>query len=121
MSLRWIRLRTKQFDVQVSRPSLSIRSLSSLCLSSATACREKALNGVCDQECNRIGCDYDREDCLPTQNEGLLGTIILQLEIDRDTFDKRKEAFLQRFSRMAKISDRFHLDDLLHSTRFHLE
>ena len=75
-----------------------------LSFSSVTVCQGKALNGVCDQDCNRVGCDYDREDCLPTQNEGLLGTIILQLEIDRETFDKRKEAFLQRFSKRRPIS-----------------
>jgi hypothetical protein len=46
-----------------------------------------------------VGCDYDREDCLPTQNDGLLGTIILQLEIDKQTFEKRKDLFLQRFSK----------------------
>jgi hypothetical protein len=57
------------------------------------------LNGICDHECNKIGCDYDREDCSPIQNDGLLGTIILQLEIDKQTFEKRKDLFLQKFSK----------------------
>ncbi|CAF4399033.1 unnamed protein product, partial [Rotaria sp. Silwood2] len=61
-------------------------------------CQSKMLNGICDHECNKIGCDYDRDDCLPMQNDGLLGTIILQLEISKEIFDKRKELFLQRFS-----------------------
>ncbi len=69
---------------------------------SITYCQSKMLNGICDHECNKIGCDYDREDCLPTQNDGLLGTIILQLEIDKQTFEKRKEVFLQRFSKNQK-------------------
>ena len=68
-----------------------------------TLCQSKVFNGICDQECHRDGCDYDREDCLPTQTDGLLGTIILQLEIDRETFEKRKESFLQRFSKMIFI------------------
>ncbi len=55
-------------------------------LRSITYCQSKILNGICDHECNKVGCDYDREDCLPTQNDGLLGTIILQLEIDKQTF-----------------------------------
>jgi hypothetical protein len=54
-----------------------------------------------------MGCDYDREDCLPTQNDGLLGTIILQLEINKETFEKRKELFLQRFSKMIEFNFRF--------------
>jgi len=61
-------------------------------------CQSRVLNGICDHECNRIGCEYDRDDCLPTQTDGLLGTIILQLEIDKQTFDKRKDAFIERFS-----------------------
>ncbi|UJR26598.1 hypothetical protein I4U23_007918 [Adineta vaga] len=63
-----------------------------------TYCESKTLNGICDHECNKIDCDYDRDDCLPTQNDGLLGTIILQLEITRETFEQRKNLFLQRFS-----------------------
>ena len=65
---------------------------------SVTYCQSKVLDGICDSECNRIGCEYDRDDCLPTQNDGLLGTIILQLEISRETFDARKDSFLQKFS-----------------------
>ncbi len=67
-------------------------------LFSISHCKSKILNGICDHECNKIDCDYDREDCSLTQNDGLLGTIILQLEIDKQTFDKRKDLFLQRFS-----------------------
>jgi hypothetical protein len=66
---------------------------------STTYCQSKVLNGICDHECNKIGCDYDRDDCLPIQADGLLGTIILQLEIDKETFEKRKQIFLQRFSK----------------------
>ncbi|CAF4131322.1 unnamed protein product [Rotaria magnacalcarata] len=61
-------------------------------------CQSVVLNGICNHECNKIGCDYDRDDCVPTYNDGLLGTIVLQLEITKETFDKRKESFLQRFS-----------------------
>ncbi|CAF5140867.1 unnamed protein product, partial [Rotaria sp. Silwood1] len=61
-------------------------------------CQSKMLNGICDHDCNKIGCDYDRDDCLPMQNDGLLGTIILQLEISKETFEQRKDLFLQRFS-----------------------
>ncbi|CAF1365225.1 unnamed protein product [Adineta steineri] len=61
-------------------------------------CESKVLNGICDPECNKIDCNYDRDDCLPTQNDALLGTIILQLETTKETFEKRKQLFLQRFS-----------------------
>jgi ankyrin repeat protein len=61
------------------------------------------LNGICDHECNKVGCDYDRDDCLPTQSDNLLGTIILQLEIDKQTFEKQKDLFLQRFSKRKSI------------------
>lgn len=47
-----------------------------------------------------MGCDYDREDCAVIQNDSLLGTIILQLETDKETFEKRKDIFLQRFSKI---------------------
>jgi hypothetical protein len=68
-------------------------------LRSITYCQSKILNGICDHECNKIGCDYDRDDCSPIQTDGLLGTIILQLEMDKETFEKRKQTFLQRFSK----------------------
>ena len=55
------------------------------------------LNGICDQQCNKIDCDYDRDDCLSMRNDDLLGTIILQLDIDKETFNQRKGLFLQRF------------------------
>ena len=67
--------------------------------SSVTYCQSKVLNGICEHQCNQIGCDYDREDCAVTQNDALLGTIILQLETDKETFEKRKYVFLQRFSK----------------------
>ena len=71
---------------------------------SASACPSKVLNGIWPHECFQTGCDYDREDCLiQQQTEQLLGTIILQLEIDRETFDKRKDAFLQRFSQFDDV------------------
>lgn len=66
---------------------------------SVSHCQSKILNGICDQECNKIGCDYDRDDCVSTYNDGVLGTIILQLEITKETFEKRKDLFLQRFSK----------------------
>ncbi len=73
---------------------------------STSFCQSQILNGICNQECNKIGCDYDRDDCVPTHNDGLLGTIVLQLEITKETFDKRKESFLQRFSKRKKNSSR---------------
>ena len=61
------------------------------------------MNGICDHQCNQPDCDHDREDCALMQNDALLGTIILQLEIDKETFEKRKDVFLQRFSKPQAI------------------
>lgn len=68
-------------------------------VSSITDCQLKRLNGICEHQCNQIDCDYDREDCAIAQTDALLGTIILQLEIEKEAFEKRKDVFLQRFSK----------------------
>lgn len=98
----WRLFRNGQCDEKCNRKECLFDGLdcernNSIC--NVTACQSKVLNGICEHECYQTGCDYDREDCLiQQQTEQLLGTIILQLEIDRETFDKRKDAFLQRFS-----------------------
>ena len=78
-------------------------SLTKKFFSSVTDCQAKRLNGICEHQCNQVDCDYDREDCALAQNDALLGTIILQLEIDKEAFEKRKDVFLQRFSKWQSI------------------
>ena len=96
-------------------------------LFSITDCQLKIFNGICDQQCNKIDCDYDRDDCLSMRDDDLLGTIILQLEIDKKTFNERKELFLQRlgtfsifFFFFGFIFDKKNLN-LLHNCRFNIE